>query len=173
MARDKNGKTPLHYCCENQKYPFDEVLLDYLSGFIGRSNLHAADLNGCTPLHLVGSFSFCAESLIAYGAMVDARNGEGMTPLHMACRGGYEETARVLMRHGAAINACDQTGRTPLHWACLLGKISTARVLMEERRYQCSALLQQKDTLGRTPLTLAIMSQSKDGVVKSSSLVQF
>lgn len=50
--------------------------------------------------------------LIEQGADVNAKNDDGIAPLHLAC---YVETAKLLLQHGADKNLIDNMGRTPLH----------------------------------------------------------
>ncbi|KAJ7500126.1 ankyrin repeat-containing domain protein [Mycena latifolia] len=52
--------------------------------------------------------------LIKNGAEVNARDGEGSTALHVACRKGHTELVRLLITHGADLNARDEQDRSPL-----------------------------------------------------------
>jgi ankyrin repeat protein len=96
-----------------------------------------------TPLHNVGSAALSwadeqrqtpasraerarhnaeiARLLIEHGAVVDARDKQGQTPLHAAARDGLVAVATVLVSKGADVNARDHYGRTPLwiarHWS--------------------------------------------------------
>ena len=47
------------------------------------------------------------------GAMVNGRNAEGDTPLHIAARSGDRETVETLLRHGANPLERNNRNRTP------------------------------------------------------------
>jgi len=57
------------------------------------------------------------ELLLAAGAVVDARNGDGATSLIAAAQSGREAVVRLLLEHKADPSAAMQMGWTPLHAA--------------------------------------------------------
>jgi ankyrin repeat protein len=55
-----------------------------------------------------------ALTLIDAGAGVNAADGGGHTPLHIAAEGGYLPIVESLLQHGADPHAVDAEDRTPL-----------------------------------------------------------
>jgi ankyrin repeat protein len=55
-----------------------------------------------------------ARLLIAKGATVNRRDGEGQTALHLAANCGHADVVRILINARAAVNATDYSGKTPL-----------------------------------------------------------
>jgi ankyrin repeat protein len=81
---------------------------------------------------------------------VNARDANGRTPLHWACRGGKLEMLDYLAEKGADVNARDRNGTAPLHWAAVSGSAPFVRLLLERRAEPSAA-----DASGDTPLNLA------------------
>jgi ankyrin repeat protein len=58
-----------------------------------------------------------ATSLLDQGAVIDARDEAGRTPLMLAVTQGQLEVVRLLLARGADPNAADNAGHTPLQQA--------------------------------------------------------
>ena len=56
--------------------------------------------------------------ILAEGADVNVRDGNGYTPLHWAVQEGYVGLAKLLMAKRANPNSADNEGFTPLGIAC-------------------------------------------------------
>ncbi|PKX99644.1 ankyrin repeat domain-containing protein [Aspergillus novofumigatus IBT 16806] len=57
--------------------------------------------------------------LLQYGASVDVRAMENVTPLHLASKSGKPSRIKILLQHGADAQAVDDWGWTPLHYAII------------------------------------------------------
>lgn len=99
-----------------------------------------------TPLHEAARQSAdIVELLIAHGVRLDALDGDGRTPLHLA----YSDAARVLLAHKANFLVLDKNGNTALHTAA------------EESAITCKLLVatglpvDARNNAGLTPLHFA------------------
>jgi ankyrin repeat protein len=77
------------------------------------ADVNAADISGMTPLHQTAYFNKpkLAELLLANGADAEAKNHDGVAPMHCV---GSKEMAQLLLSHGAAINIRDNKGKAVL-----------------------------------------------------------
>jgi ankyrin repeat protein len=103
------------------------------------------------------------ERLLSVGAHVNAKNGFGSTPLHLASFYGHVQVMKELREHEADIEAEDNVGRTPLHLACSFGNLSVVNELLSPnerngatsilgKRKSRGANIEAKDNAGNTPL---------------------
>jgi hypothetical protein len=65
---------------------------------------------------------------LEHGANVNAQDGIGLTPLHIASAHGKPANAQVLLMHGADVKARDKDNETPLHQAKVK---EAAQILLE------------------------------------------
>jgi ankyrin repeat protein len=54
---------------------------------------------------------------LAAGTDVNAKDGNGFPPLHLAADRGHTEVVELLITKGAEVNAQSDGGNTPLDWA--------------------------------------------------------
>ena len=115
---------------------------------------------GSTPLHAavegvsqrVAPVRIAVRLLIAHGADVGARDGDGGAALHA---GAYNEMAvpvmRLLVEGGADVNAQNNEGATPLHMSAISPCKGAARFFIS-----AGAAVDARCDLGRTPLRYAV-----------------
>ncbi len=125
---------------------------------------------GDTALHVAAAAHHrgLAESLVAQGAAVRARNRRGAEPLHYAADGGpgqgadnwdfdaQRELISFLVDAGADPNAIDKSGVAPLHRAVRTRSSGAVSALIDKG---ADPLLMNKS--GSTPLHLAVQNTGK------------
>ena len=95
-------------------------------------------------------------SLVRGGADPNAKNEDGLTPLHVAVRRDLPLVVETLIRHGAKTDVKDRAGDTPLHRAVVYSSPGVVWYLLEK-----SADVHALDKDGLTPLELAL----REGVI--------
>ncbi|NWI69973.1 IKBE inhibitor, partial [Todus mexicanus] len=125
--QDRNGNTPLHLACEQQRLQCAQQLLQdtappedtaqphrhhqdlQLQNWQGLACLHISTLKGNIPMMSL---------LLERGANIDVREGtSGKTPLHLAVESHNRKAVQFLLRNGAYVDAQMYNGCTPLHLA--------------------------------------------------------
>lgn len=113
-ASDNSGCTALHVASYRSSKNAVEALID-----LG-ADLNAEANDRYTPLHYAVRYSHIMAPisvLIERGALVEATDIHGNTPLHTACQDGSVVVADLLIDHGSNINLPNLYGYTPLHQA--------------------------------------------------------
>ncbi|KAF4946660.1 hypothetical protein FGADI_11008 [Fusarium gaditjirri] len=108
-VRDREGRTPLHRCCDHKIL---SLLLEALDGSMHQTSLTHADPD-----------SHDASSLID----INSRDAYGKTALFMACAQGNLRMMRKLLDAGADVTSADRTGVCPLLACSSCTGISLAR----------------------------------------------
>jgi ankyrin repeat protein len=172
-----DGVTPLMFASQNGNTDMVSLLLKHsananmkpdngytalisaiLSGFIqtaeflvrNGANINLSDDNKVTPLmHAIAVDSFYfPDMLLYYGADIGLKDENGIDALMLACQLGRYEIAIALLEAGSDINSSDLKGNTPLHYA--------GNDLIMELLLLNGALLESKNSVGYTPLSVAI-----------------
>mmetsp|Transcript_59323 Transcript_59323/g.94176 ORF Transcript_59323/g.94176 Transcript_59323/m.94176 type:complete len:652 (-) Transcript_59323:80-2035(-) len=97
------------------------------------------------------NFAVATKLLENYPHLWVARDEDGHSLLHWASLVGSAEFVEKALENHLEVDALANNLQTPLMWAALRGHCRAARVLMEHK-----ADLQLKDSLGATPLIIAV-----------------
>ncbi len=93
-------------------------------------------------------------ALVAKDAsLIEAKDANGSTPLHIAAGTGSTPTVELLLSLGALIDSVNPAGRTPLHEAIWARKPQAALALIAKG----ADIRKSGDGMGRTPLHLAAL----------------
>ncbi|KAL7302823.1 hypothetical protein TKK_0004861 [Trichogramma kaykai] len=161
-ARDNQGKTPLHYAISHRHKKVFELLLRR------DADPNLADNYGSTALHticMVDEDNGWAKMLFEISeemnrqVQIDARGMCDFTPLHHALiKKELRPVAELLLRKGAATNLADWEGSTPLHTVCKYADDEDrVKMLIDISNEENKPVeVDARDTLGRTPLHLAL-----------------
>ena len=88
--------------------------------------------------------------LLENGVIVDTKDQQGQTVLHLAAQRGQAVSAQLLLEKKANANIQDTTGLTALHWAAKHGQGTVARLLLKHE-----AMVNIKGDRGETALNFA------------------
>ena len=127
-AHARDGWTALHLAAHFGETPAASLLL----GLGADPNRRSRNSHDNTPLHagLAGTAGLdLVERLVAAGALVDAADGGGFTPLHLAASRGEIPLVTRLLLHGAEVSTRTADGQTPAGIARARGHEPTARFL--------------------------------------------
>ena len=122
------------------------------------ANPNLKDDVGATPLHLAtrNKAGEIVQMLLSHRADPEIKHHDGSTPLHLAVRNKAGEIVRLLLNHGAETKIKNKDGSTALHIALFDSQDVTILSYLIEK----NADIEARDSLGRTPLCNAIVSNS-------------
>lgn len=116
-----NGK--LKNALEDEDYELAQLLLgDYAIENDGWTPLHAA-VAAKAPVDLI---EFIAQN---QAPSINTQDGDGHTPLHLACMQGRPGVIRTLIEDGATPAIEDAWGRTPVHEAVISKEPAVVKVV--------------------------------------------
>lgn len=132
------------------------------------ADVNGVDDRGDTPLMQTAHASDdhdaplqIATTLLACKALVDARNNNGRTALHIACMRGNLPLAKLLLKNGASINAMSNDNYNPLLLACQSNNDELVNFLLEnEADYTIN------NGTSKSPLCLAAKFSQQPTIIK-------
>jgi ankyrin repeat protein len=156
-ARDNFDRTALMLCALNGRPDLARDLIG-----LGAS-LHLIDKVGRNALFYAASSAEDPDLerrrvetlgvLLDHGALIDASNSDGQTPLMVASWSSSVEAVRMLVDRGAALHARDVHSFDSLGYAALKDHVQVADIILD-----AGADIEYRGPKGRTPLMLGIKS---------------
>lgn len=138
-----NGYTLLGVACSNSHEKVAAALLKHLdlnAGTHAHTNPSQPWSNHCDlPIHLATKHKHLGVIRLLVEddnikADVNAKNGDGKTPLHIACESNYEEIVSYLLgREGIRVNDQTESGETPLLIAANRANVPILRMLLQRK----------------------------------------
>ncbi|CAF4910357.1 unnamed protein product [Pieris macdunnoughi] len=128
------GCTPLMYACQQADY---KTVVDILNR--DPSSVRKRDRGLRCALHYCASSgqtnqsarAACADRvLMAAPTLANARDADGLTPLHLAVVHGNVPLVQTLLAAGADVNAKDDEHHTVVHWATVCGEVGALRAVL-------------------------------------------
>ena len=163
-ATDGDGKTALHWACDN-------LYLETIRLLLNRgANLEAKDGDGSTPLMIIAVQSespdedekeIIVKFLLDSGAEANVAENDGNTALHWACYHKHLGMVQLLLHHGANLEAKDGHHGTPLYWAC---SSDDNLDVVKELVQQWGADIFAKDASNKTPFDEANVLRGNEAV---------
>lgn len=107
-----SGRTALHFAA----FWGHVDMANYLAGEL-KLNPNAVDFSNDTPLHDAASHGHkkVAEILVASGSNIGARNREGLTPVQVAQRAGYDDVAAAITAGAHVVTATPGKSKVSTH----------------------------------------------------------
>lgn len=110
-AKNEYGQSALHVAAQNSDAAMCRLLL------ANGAKVNERTLAGESPLHCSDGQQIIM-TLIEAGAEIEARDGEGKTPLHIAARAGRTEEIVMLLYYGADMQTHDGDDQSGYPAAC-------------------------------------------------------
>ncbi|XP_053198303.1 transient receptor potential cation channel subfamily A member 1b [Scomber japonicus] len=150
-CEDNEGCTPLHYACRLGIHDSVKNML----GLSGQLGLECKSKDKKSALHFAaqyGRINTCHRLLetITDSRLLNEGDERGLTPLHLASRGGHTKVVQLLLSKGALFHS-DYKGWTCLHHAASEGYTQTMDILLSANL----KLLNKTDEDGNTALHIA------------------
>ncbi|GAB5588204.1 hypothetical protein Unana1_03104 [Umbelopsis nana] len=125
-STDAKGWTALHKACYASKMETARSLIQQ-----GADKEAKDKENGWTSLFLAAKDPKIILLLIAEGADIEAKNGDGLTALHYYTSIGQVDAIHLLLNYGCNIESRDLSGHNALHYAAAHNQAESMKILLD------------------------------------------
>uniref|UniRef100_K3WLG1 Uncharacterized protein n=1 Tax=Globisporangium ultimum (strain ATCC 200006 / CBS 805.95 / DAOM BR144) TaxID=431595 RepID=K3WLG1_GLOUD len=134
---DKLMPSPLSLACRHNHIDVMQLLLDHGASWAMADDDGNSLLHVCIASQSQDALLYLLDVATSSGvnssySILDYRNHEDETPLHVAVKFGYVDAVRALLRYGASIDAEDSQGRTPLVLSIMENQVECAQLLQTQ-----------------------------------------
>ncbi|KAI8486429.1 Ankyrin repeat and SOCS box protein 10 [Branchiostoma belcheri] len=127
------GDTPLHKAAEKGLDDLCSLLVNHGADVNARNGNEATPLIvACEKSTCEGKYANAVRKLIAFGADIDAHDGDTEAALHKACTAADFDVLKVLVDGGADVNKRDYDGNTPIYHAIWSSTLEAKRDLAQQ-----------------------------------------
>lgn len=150
---DEDGSTPLHlaklnsnrgiFTMDEQVNVLQEALMEWkidaneaLSGQIAKESVLTEETQSMLQIAVISGRKQVVDLLIENGALLDAEDNSGCTPLHEAVMNGDFAKVLLLLERGADVKTKDNRERTPLRLAAELSNNEDNEIINLLRIYE-------------------------------------
>lgn len=148
-TRDKLGNTPLHIAASENYKEAGEILL------ANNADIFYTNVKGDSPLKIAAVMDAGREEWMINSHTINARDGAGNTPAHLAAEWKANQMLLYLLDKGADINAGNANNETPLFSAVKSDSVETIKILLGNDR-GIQADINARDFMGNSIIHAAI-----------------
>jgi len=167
VVDSESGKSAVHFCAEAGDLPCVLTLIDHGA----QINLFDCTAQRQTALHYACSrgHTAVAKELLSHGAVVDAEDQSGCTPLFVACRNKQIEVGCLLVENfNVDLNHVNwKTKDSILHVACAIGSLDWVKLI--EKYSELTILSELQNKFGLKPLDLAVNANHTSIILHSKN----
>ena len=184
---DPPVSSPVHHPGSGVSYNADDprnkrtnnidLLRDHCSGRLtpccngGQHTINAeyTNIEDITSLHIISEKESitCVDKILALQPeLLNKKDDEGYTPLHLAVIAGNKPVIKYLISRGADVNAVDNERHSALHWAIVCGELDALDML-----HEAGAHPGIPDNHGALPIHYAVQMCSPGSNTKDKEMI--
>ncbi|KAF6201816.1 hypothetical protein GE061_004211 [Apolygus lucorum] len=151
-ATMSNDKTPILLAAELGQLDIIKILINARADVLRRSKNNYSIIHCAVFSESLEVVEWCLKNMPR--ELIESRDFEGKTPIHLAGKLGLQSIVRELKDAGGELKSLSYEGASVLHYVAASGKPSLMQWCLSELREQ-NFNVNHRDKYGRTPLDIA------------------